>query len=133
MRCQSQADPTDAPATGRRDALVDRLRSLFSDLSGMDAASIDTGAAFLELGLDSLVLTQAALLLQKTFDVKISFRELLEELSTIDALAAHLDGVLPAEAAPVPARHTGSDRDARPARRRRTARPKPRPAERSRS
>jgi acyl transferase domain-containing protein len=98
------SDPTDAPAaTGRRDALVDRLRSLFSDLSGMDAASIDTGAAFLELGLDSLVLTQAALLLQKTFDVKISFRELLEELSTIDALAAHLDGVLPAEAAPVPA------------------------------
>ena len=79
------------------------LRSLFSDLSGMDAASIDTGTAFLELGLDSLVLTQAALLLQKTFDVKISFRELLEELSTIDALAAHLDGALPAEAAPVPA------------------------------
>jgi len=94
---------TNAPATGRRDALVDRLRSLFGDLSGLDPASIDTGAAFLELGLDSLVLTQAALLLQKTFDVKISFRELLEELSTIDALAAHLDGVLPAEAVPVPA------------------------------
>ena len=37
--------------------------------------------------------------MQKTFDVKISFRELLEELSTIDALAAHLDGVLPADAA----------------------------------
>ena len=94
---------TDPPATGRRDALVDRVRNLFSDLSGMDAASIDTGTAFLELGLDSLVLTQAALLLQKTFDVKISFRALLEELSTIDALAAHLDGALPAEAAPVPA------------------------------
>ena len=47
--------------------------------------------AFLELGLDSLFLTQAALLLRKTFGVKVSFRELLEELSTIDALAAHLD------------------------------------------
>ena len=55
-------DPTDPPATGRRDALVDRLRELFADLSGMDAASLDAGAAFLELGLDSLVLTQAALL-----------------------------------------------------------------------
>jgi glutamate-1-semialdehyde aminotransferase/acyl carrier protein len=94
---------TQPPATDRRDALADRVRSLFSDLSGMDAASIDTGTAFLELGFDSLLLTQAALLLQKTFDVKISFRELLEELSTIDALAAHLDNALPAEAAPLSA------------------------------
>ena len=91
------------PAAGRREALVDRLRGLFGDLSGMDAASLDPGAAFLELGLDSLSLTQAAVLLQKTFDVKISFRELLEELSTIDALAAHLDDTLPQDAAPVPA------------------------------
>ncbi len=92
--------PPQPATTGRHEALVDRVRSLFADLSGMDAASLDTGATFLELGLDSLFLTQAALLLQKTFGVKVSFRDLLEELSTIDALASHLDGALPADAAP---------------------------------
>ena len=64
-------------ATGRRSGATDAgarsiaLRSLFADLSGMDAASLDSGAAFLELGLDSLFLTQAALQLQKTFGVKV--------------------------------------------------------------
>jgi glutamate-1-semialdehyde aminotransferase/acyl carrier protein len=93
------------PATpsGRREALATRLRALFSDLSGVEAASLDPTAAFLELGLDSLFLTQAALALQKTFKVKVSFRALLEELSTIDALAAHLDLSLPADAPSAPA------------------------------
>ena len=101
----------------------------------MDAASLDPGAAFLELGLDSLFLTQAALTLQKTFGVKISFRELLEELSTIDALAAHLDGVLPAEATPAPAAATASAAAApalAPAGPARSA-SAPRPAERGRA
>ena len=65
---------------------MDRVRGLFADLSGMDGASLDAGATFLELGLDSLFLTQAALLIQKTFGVKVSFGDLLEKLSTIDAL-----------------------------------------------
>ena len=94
--------PPPAPVV-RRGALVERVRNLFADLSGADASSLDVGASFLELGLDSLVLTQAALLLQKTFDVKVSFRDLLDELSTIDALAAHLDDTLPSDPAPAPA------------------------------
>jgi len=92
-----------ATATGRREVLVDRLRGLFGELSGIEPQSLDTGAAFVELGLDSLFLTQAALALKKTFKVRISFRELMDELSTIDALATHLDSTLPAEAAPVAA------------------------------
>jgi len=92
-----------AASIGRREALVDRLRALFGDLSGLEPASLDPGAAFVELGLDSLFLTQAALSLRKTFEVKISFRELLDELPTINALASHLDRALPAEVAPVPA------------------------------
>ena len=88
-----------AGASGRQ-ALIERLQGLFADLSGMDAVSLGADVAFLELGLDSLFLTQAALQLQKTFGVKVSFRELLGELSTIDALATHLEGTLPAEAGP---------------------------------
>jgi acyl transferase domain-containing protein/glutamate-1-semialdehyde aminotransferase len=99
-----QEDTMTAPSqpltSGRRDGLVDRLRALFADLSGIDAAGLDPRAEFLELGLDSLVLTQAALTIGKTFGVKIPFRELMDSLSTIDALAAHLDRTLPADAAP---------------------------------
>ena len=84
------------------------LQALFADLSGIDAASLAPGAAFLELGLDSLFLTQAATLLQKTFGVKISFRELLDELSTIDALAAHLDRLAAARRGARAARHGGA-------------------------
>ena len=92
-----------SPSLGRRELLGERIRDLFADLSGMDGATLDPDATFLELGLDSLLLTQAALLLQKTFDVKVSFRDLLDNLSTIDALATHLDGVLPGDAGPAPA------------------------------
>ncbi|MDP8909371.1 MAG: acyltransferase domain-containing protein, partial [Chloroflexota bacterium] len=92
-----------ANTSGRREALLDQLRGLFSDLSGMEPASLDPAVAFVELGLDSLFLTQAAVTLQKTFKVKISFRELLDELATIDALATHLDATLPAEPSPAPA------------------------------
>jgi acyl transferase domain-containing protein/glutamate-1-semialdehyde aminotransferase len=102
-----------AITTGRREALVDRLRGLFGDLSGIAPESLDTGAAFVELGLDSLFITQATLALRKTFNVKISFRELMDELPTIDAIATYLDGALPAETAPVAA--PAAVRDSRPA------------------
>jgi len=42
--------------------------------------------------------------LQRAFGVKISFRQLLEDLPTIEAVAAHLDAELPPEPAPVAAK-----------------------------
>ena len=105
---EQQMTVTAVSAPARIDALVVRLQALFSDLSGIDAASLPPGTAFLELGLDSLFLTQAATLLQKTFGVKVTFRELLDELSTIGALAAHLDKLLPPDAAPAAPAHGGA-------------------------
>ncbi len=100
---EDEVTASSVPAdTGRREDLIDRLRGLFADLSGLEPTSIDAGASFVELGLDSLFLTQAALRLKKIFGVKISFRQLLEELPTIDALATYLDSELPADAAPTP-------------------------------
>ena len=52
---------------------------------------MDVSASFLELGLDSLLLTQAAQLFQRKFGVRITFRQLMEDLSSLDALATHLD------------------------------------------
>jgi amino acid adenylation domain-containing protein len=86
------------PAAARRDRLFAEARSLMQELSGYDLSGVDPSTDFLELGLDSLLLTQAAQLFQRKFGVAISFRHLMEELSSLDAIAAHLDAVLPADA-----------------------------------
>ncbi|RKH33218.1 acyl carrier protein, partial [Corallococcus llansteffanensis] len=70
---------------------------------GLELGDADAGASFLELGLDSLVLTQAALAVQKQFGVKVTFRQLLEEVPSLGQLAAYLDGRMAPEAAPAPA------------------------------
>jgi glutamate-1-semialdehyde aminotransferase/malonyl CoA-acyl carrier protein transacylase len=102
----SMLEPAISPLSADRGAqLVKRLQGLFSELSGIDAAALDPASTFLELGLDSLFLTQASGVVTKRFGVKISFRDLLEDYSTLNALAQRLDQVLPAEAfaAPKPA------------------------------
>ncbi|WP_162578672.1 polyketide synthase [Variovorax sp. PBS-H4] len=84
----------------RRASLVTRLRELFENLSGTDMAEVDGAAPFVEIGLDSLTLTQAALQVKKTFKVNLSFRQLMESYRSFDALAEFLDATLPPEAAP---------------------------------
>ena len=67
-----------------------------------DRSDADEEANFIELGLDSLNLTQVALQLQKTFAVKITFRQLMAEYSSLRRLAELLDQQMPAESQPVP-------------------------------
>jgi len=91
-----------APAPGRRERLVGQLRGLFENVAGFDMSDADADTNFIELGLDSLMLTQVAVQLQKTFEVPVNFRQLMGDCSSLDRLAGMLDGVLPAEAAPAP-------------------------------
>lgn len=91
-----------APATNARpQRLVGELAALFEDVSGTELDGVDPAATFVELGLDSLSLTQVALQLQKTYALKITFRELMDGCSSFERLAAHIDRLLPAEAQPV--------------------------------
>ena len=55
-------------------------------------------SSFLELGFDSLILTQVSQELQKEFGVRISFRQLLDESATPGSLAAWIDGQLAPDA-----------------------------------
>ena len=86
-----------AASSSRRPQLVTRLRGLFEDVAGSDLGDADAAAPFVELGLDSLTLTQAALQVKKQFSVPITFRQLMEKYRSFDTLAEFLDGALPPE------------------------------------
>ena len=98
--------------SARQTRLLSQLTELFEDVSGAELQDVDPSAGFVELGLDSLSLTQVALQLQKTFALKITFRELMESFSTFERLAMHIDQMLPpdasAPAAPVLPAATGA-------------------------
>ncbi len=74
---------------------------LLETLSGESLASVDPRISFLEMGFDSLFLTQVSQRLQSQFKQKISFRQLLGDFSSISKLAALL-----AERLPLPSRST---------------------------
>lgn len=97
-----------AAAPDRHARLVAQLSGLFEDVVGLDLSEVDTEANFIELGLDSLMLTQVALRLQKTFPVKLTFRQLMSECGSLQRLAAMLDAQLPAEPASTPAPMAGT-------------------------
>ena len=103
-----------ATLPARKITILEKLRSVLKGLSGQDLSAADVNASFLELGFDSLFLTQVAGAFRKEFGIKVTFRQLLEDFSTLDTLAGHLDAQLPPEvmapappvAAPVPAKNT---------------------------
>jgi len=93
---------TSSPAAPRREQLIAGLLEKLEQVSGQEISPAETKSTFVELGFDSLVLTQVALALSKAHGVKITFRQLLEEYTSVERLAQHLDAILPAEAVSAP-------------------------------
>lgn len=91
----SSAKPTNS--SSRVETLQSALAQILAELSGTNLTEEDANVSFLELGFDSLFLTQVSIALQNQFGVKISFRQLLNEFPTVHSLASHLDALLPAE------------------------------------
>ena len=96
--------PPAAPAD-RRPRMLALVCELVEEVSGIEVAEVDPGTPWLELGLDSLTLTQLALQIQRTHAIKVTFRQVMENYPTIESLATLLDERLPADepaaAAPV--------------------------------
>jgi iturin family lipopeptide synthetase A len=84
-------------ASSRHAAIEDAVKGVIRKLSGRDLAPADSAATFFDLGFDSLLLTQASQSLRSTFGVKMTFRQLMESLVTIDAVTAYLDEHIPAD------------------------------------
>ena len=92
---ESPTDPRSASL--KRTAILQVLKEVVYDLTGTEVERIDPSVSFLDAGVDSLLLIQAAQQIQDRFDVKISLVQLLEELPTLDDVASHLERELPAE------------------------------------
>lgn len=71
-------------------SLQNTLVELFERSSGIEVGNYDNDTTFLEMGMDSLFLTQVALLLKKELKATVTFRQLMENYGTINLLANHL-------------------------------------------
>ncbi|MGQ0507154.1 MAG: aminotransferase class III-fold pyridoxal phosphate-dependent enzyme [Myxococcaceae bacterium] len=102
----------------RKQRIADDVRQVLEEMSGLELQGADSAATFLELGFDSLVLTQAALELKRKFGVPLAFRQLTEQYATLELLVQHLDAVLPADqqsaAPPAPTTHVSAPAAATP-------------------
>lgn len=91
---QLQTDPnniTSLPTENDMSSnLLDSIKTLFSDASGLDLTEADNSANFFELGLDSLFLTQASLSIKKEFKTSVTFRQLLNEYNSFTKLEEYL-------------------------------------------
>jgi amino acid adenylation domain-containing protein len=91
--------PTSEPRSTR---LMPLIAEVLQDTAGVEIHADDYRSTFLELGLDSLSLTQVALALKKKFKVQVTFRQLLEEYSTLATLVQLVDRELPPDAFTAP-------------------------------
>ena len=85
------------PKQMRKPSLVYKINQLLEEASGLDMTDVAPDTTFLEIGLDSLLLTQVALTLKKEFNLPITFRQLISEYPSPGQLADYLDQTLPAE------------------------------------
>jgi amino acid adenylation domain-containing protein len=97
VNVNSQTLATSPLPLSRSTRIAKVLSEIFEDLSGVDLSQADGSTSFLEMGFDSLFLTQVTQSLHGKFGLKITFRQLLGDLSTMNALAEYLDGKLPAD------------------------------------
>jgi iturin family lipopeptide synthetase A len=73
------------------------VTAVMKHVSGRDLGAADVSATFFDLGFDSLLLTQASQALRQKFAVKLTFRQLMETLVSVSAIAGYLDEHLPAD------------------------------------
>jgi amino acid adenylation domain-containing protein len=92
-----QNDPPPPDRIMRKTILVAKVKEILEEASGIEMDEVASDRSFLEIGLDSLLLTQVATTLKKEFGLPIRFRQLNDEFTNLDQLATYLDRHLPVE------------------------------------
>lgn len=81
----------------RKEHLTQEVKQVLENASGIEMNTTDSEINFLELGFDSLLLTQVATSLKRKFNLPITFRKLNEEYANLNSLVNYLDENLPKE------------------------------------
>jgi glutamate-1-semialdehyde aminotransferase/acyl carrier protein len=66
------------------------LKTLLGQLFGINPSEIAPGVSLIEMGADSLFLLQVSQAIRDRFGIKLPFRMMLEEYSTVEALAGYI-------------------------------------------
>ncbi|MBB5351502.1 amino acid adenylation domain-containing protein/FkbH-like protein [Haloferula luteola] len=90
-KSETVTDLPQIPAVTATVGMLDQVREVLEGLSGIPGEEMEPRFSFLELGFDSLLLTQAARELQKAFGVPVAFRDLMQSFPTLERLVAHLE------------------------------------------
>lgn len=93
----SQLENTKTMTKSPQQKLIPLLKEIIEETSGLEIASVDDSTTFLEMGLDSLSLTQVGLALKKKFQVKVTLRQLLEIYPNLGTLADFINPALSPE------------------------------------
>ena len=94
LAAEESSAPAFDPDMPRLERIQIRLAQILGQLSGHDPASMDPEQPFLEMGFDSLFLTQASLAFKRAFQVRITFRQLFNDAPALTSLAAYIDSQL---------------------------------------
>ncbi len=87
----TQQPDSAGPASADTESSIEQeLKNILVELSGLSAGQIRPNVSFLELGFDSLALTQVSLALKKRFSVNITFRQVMEEFGNLAALTDYI-------------------------------------------
>ncbi len=75
----------------RLQRITTEVQSALASLSGYEQSTLSVESSFLELGMDSLMLTQLAKVVASEYQVAVTLSELMNQHSSISELAAHID------------------------------------------
>jgi amino acid adenylation domain-containing protein/non-ribosomal peptide synthase protein (TIGR01720 family) len=79
------------PSQSQRQLILTKLCSIIANLLKSNPEEVDIYSPFLEMGADSIVLIDAIRNIENTFGIKISIRQLFEELTNLEALAIYIE------------------------------------------
>jgi amino acid adenylation domain-containing protein/non-ribosomal peptide synthase protein (TIGR01720 family) len=87
----------DTGSQNRCSALLQQISATVSDITGIEVAEIEPDLNLFSMGLDSIMLVRLRQAVERDYGVRISMSELNQDLSTLSAIAVHLERRLPAE------------------------------------
>jgi amino acid adenylation domain-containing protein len=92
-----KSSQTHKEISSRQNSVLSTVCTLMGELLPIAPSEIDVTMPLLEMGADSLVITQAIRRIENHFGLTFTIRQIFEELNTLEALASYIEQQLPEE------------------------------------